>query len=85
MEKEIKISLPLLNMEKSLTSLYIGGGTPSLYGYEQLQMITSLFPISNAEVTLELNPSELDKLESFQRMNVNRFSLGLQTFNNKLL
>jgi coproporphyrinogen III oxidase-like Fe-S oxidoreductase len=49
-------------MKKDLSSLYFGGGTPSLYNGAQLAAITEMFPIQNAEVTLELNPSELHKL-----------------------
>ncbi|MCB0361182.1 MAG: radical SAM family heme chaperone HemW, partial [Bdellovibrionales bacterium] len=76
-----------------LSSLYFGGGTPSLIPTEHiLSIIHELanwgFPISNqTEVTIEINPATIDegKIERYLSAGINRFSVGAQTFEDKLL
>lgn len=73
-------------------SLFIGGGTPSLFSPEALDTLLcglralSLLP-PNAEVTLEANPgsSETAKFAEFAALGVNRLSLGAQSFNDQAL
>lgn len=70
-----------------LTSIYFGGGTPSLLSGSELERlfekIYALHPVdSDAEVTLEANPDDLspDKLKALRDSPVNRLSIGIQSF-----
>ncbi len=83
--KEITLRKTTLN--EPLTSIYFGGGTPSLLPKDQLEQlfdaIHSSFTISpNAEVTLEANPDDITKeqLTWIKQTPINRFSLGVQSF-----
>ncbi len=77
---------------RKLASLYLGGGTPSMWPTQHLaglieaaQHLIGLEP--GAEVSLEANPGTLSaaKLDSLRRAGVNRLSLGAQSFDPKLL
>ncbi|WP_423362860.1 radical SAM family heme chaperone HemW [Mycoplasma sp. P36-A1] len=72
-------------------SLYIGGGSPSSLNEKQLKR---LFDIINPkqyknlkEFTIEINPESFnkDKAEILKQYNINRVSIGVQTFNDVLL
>ncbi|MGI5835746.1 MAG: radical SAM family heme chaperone HemW [Chloroflexota bacterium] len=74
------------------TSLYLGGGTPSLMAPPDVAKLVSAcrdrFSLhSNAEVTLEANPSDLDreKLAGYRDAGVNRLSIGVQSTDEGLL
>ncbi len=72
-----------------LKTLYIGGGTPSLWGEEGSQFLLNLMKSHcveldlNCEFTLEVNPASwtAESIKSWQDIGVNRFSLGIQTLN----
>ena len=71
----------------SVDTIYFGGGTPSLLGPSQLELILATlhdcFKIdSNSEITLEINPGSIDgeKLRAFRSLGINRASFGAQTF-----
>ena len=73
--------------ERPLHSIFIGGGTPSLFApdtYSQLlQIIKDLFPITpTLEITLEANPgtTDLARFAGFRNAGINRLSLGIQSF-----
>ena len=71
-----------------LKTLYIGGGTPSLLSVEDISRIISKFSFcDNAEVTMELNPEDVnsDYLKSLYELGINRLSFGCQTFNDDIL
>ncbi len=78
---------------KTLTSLYFGGGTPSLIPAELIVAIIeelakhgfNLGP--GTETTIEINPYTIDerKLDIYQKAGINRFSVGAQTFKDSLL
>lgn len=75
-----------------VTSIFIGGGTPSLLNGEDivaiLESVYKRFEIdSNAEITIEANPGTItkEKLEAYKGVGINRISMGLQTTNNKEL
>lgn len=76
-----------------VTTLYIGGGTPSLLPIDALSRIFDglerHFDLSQIqEVTLECNPDDLtdEYLESLARLRlINRISIGVQSFDDKLL
>ena len=71
---------------RSLATIYLGGGTPSLLRPETLaRLIAALraaFPGEPAEVTLELNPGtlECERLPGFRAAGVSRLSIGVQSF-----
>jgi oxygen-independent coproporphyrinogen-3 oxidase len=76
----------------SVTSIFFGGGTPSLMEAATvdsvLRDIARLWRIDDdAEITLEANPSsaEAAKFADFRRAGVNRLSLGVQSFDDKTL
>ena len=73
---------------EELTTLYFGGGTPSLLKIELIKEIIKKFHLtSNTEVTFELNPDDvsLTYLDSLRKCGINRLSIGAQTFDNKTL
>ena len=73
-----------------IDTIYIGGGTPtslSIKELEELFDILSIFKLSKTcEFTIECNLENLtkEKLELFKTYNINRLSIGVQTFNEKL-
>jgi len=72
----------------SIETIYIGGGTPSMLDQTQLAyLFESLKDIHPIEYTIEVNPESytFEKGELFKRYGINRVSLGVQTFNEKLL
>lgn len=89
-EKELEFCLL---QEKEISSIYFGGGTPSLMGTKRiekiLKKISSLGYVlrSNLEVTIEINPGTLTKKDilDLKSTGVNRFSVGIQTFQDKTL
>ena len=71
-----------------ITTIYIGGGTPSYINSKYIEDILSLINKEKAqEITLEVNPgtSTKDKLKSYKNAGINRLSIGLQSTNNNLL
>ena len=78
---------------RPLDTLYFGGGTPSLLPPQEiLTVIRSLakhgYKIQpHTEVTIEINPATIDdsKLRQYLDMGFNRFSVGAQTFDDRLL
>ena len=74
--------------KEKLNTLYIGGGTPSLLSVNQINDILSLFSFeNNAEITMELNPNDVDEkyLNNLLNLGINRLSFGVQTFDNNIL
>ena len=75
-----------------LRTLYIGGGTPTALSAQQLAYLLTELPkvmdLSEVEeFTIEANPGDLDpdKIAVLKDSRVNRVSLGVQTFDNKML
>lgn len=86
LEKEIQQA----KMTKNITTLYIGGGTPSSLSTEQLKrLFTVLLPYTDhlLEYTIEVNPESMtyEKLLLFKQMKGTRLSIGVQTFNERIL
>ncbi len=80
------------NDEYEVTTVYIGGGTPSfidpLYIEEILKLIKENYKVAkNPEITIEVNPGTVDKLkfETYKKIGINRISIGLQAVQNSLL
>jgi oxygen-independent coproporphyrinogen-3 oxidase len=72
---------------ESISTVYFGGGTPSLLTKEELASILntlkSLHTIEEgAEITLEANPDDLtaEKLAELKMLGINRLSIGIQSF-----
>lgn len=73
---------------EKLSTIYFGGGTPSLLEGEELSQILSCFNFDNTcEITLEANPETVtkEKFTIISNAGFNRISLGVQTFDNNLL
>lgn len=73
--------------ERKLSSIFIGGGTPSLFSPEAIAEILSFAEQSlgfheDIEITLEANPGtfEQEKFSGFRSAGVNRLSIGIQSF-----
>jgi len=73
--------------KKTFSSIFFGGGTPSLmepaYIGEIIRSLKENFIIVNdAEITLETNPGTVnkEKLRSFLNEGINRISIGIQSF-----
>jgi oxygen-independent coproporphyrinogen-3 oxidase len=79
-------------LREPVKTIYFGGGTPSLLSSADFEKIFhTLHPIygedENREITLEANPDDvtLAYLESIKHLPFNRFSLGIQSFDDKEL
>jgi oxygen-independent coproporphyrinogen-3 oxidase len=77
---------------RALASLYLGGGTPSLFSPASLARVVAAVraafgPRGEVEVTLEANPGTLERerLPGFREAGVNRLSLGVQSFDDRTL
>ncbi len=76
---------------EELSTLYIGGGTPSCLSIKELVLLFSIlkkFKIKkNAEITFECNIENIteEKLKLLKENGVNRLSIGVQTFHTKYL
>jgi len=77
-----------LTKDRTVTSVFFGGGTPSLMEPATAEQVISdiqkHWRISNdCEITLEANPTsvETEKFKSFRAAGVNRVSMGVQSFN----
>jgi oxygen-independent coproporphyrinogen-3 oxidase len=62
-------------------SIYFGGGTPSIVSADLLSQVLDLFPGSDREVSIEVNPGTIfpEKLERYREIGINRISLGAQS------
>lgn len=70
------------------TTVYFGGGTPSLLSPAQVgSILSAVSPAENAEITLEANPGTLSlaKLKGYRAAGVNRLSVGVQTVSDESL
>jgi len=83
--QELELSKEYLP-QKSLETVYFGGGTPSVLSREELdrifRKIESIYQIApNAEITLEANPDDLtpEKVRELANSPVNRLSIGIQS------
>ena len=82
----------MLAGDRPIHSIFIGGGTPSLFTPEAYQQILGAvrdqFELApTAEVTLEANPGtfERERFQGYREAGINRVSIGVQSFNNDSL
>lgn len=71
-----------------VSTIYIGGGTPSIMPTELLSEIVSHLPLSDVvEFTLEANPEDItpSKVIEWRQMGVNRVSMGVQSLHDEML
>jgi oxygen-independent coproporphyrinogen-3 oxidase len=88
---DLEASLPLI-WGRSVQSIFIGGGTPSLFspaGIERLlaDLRARLRLVADCEITLEANPGtfEQDRFKAFRQAGVTRLSIGVQSFDDRFL
>lgn len=86
---EISYRIQLYKIEKVRT-VYVGGGTPSLLNKKQLEKLfqqINKYKMSQAEVTVEVNPDDVNiaLLETLNACGVTRLSCGIQTMNDAAL
>jgi len=86
LKKEISLQKNYLDNE-IISTIYFGGGTPSLLKYDDLMVIVDelhKFHIidEKAEITLEANPDDLTirQIKELQKTPINRLSIGIQSF-----
>ena len=87
LKKEIEFYAEKYSIDRIITSIFFGGGTPSLmdadYLNEILNHIRINFNVSdNVETTIETNPGTIsfEKLKAFRQIGFNRISIGVQSF-----
>jgi putative oxygen-independent coproporphyrinogen III oxidase len=81
-----------INYQHPLTTIFFGGGTPSLLTVAQLgqilaQLATKFGIASNAEISMEIDPGtfDLNQIQGYLQAGVNRVSIGVQAFQDQLL
>jgi oxygen-independent coproporphyrinogen-3 oxidase len=84
--KEIALQKDYLEGEP-LSTIYFGGGTPSLLSVADCRLIlaqvsSSFEVLPGAEITLEANPDNISKemLDGWKNLGINRLSIGIQSF-----
>ncbi len=89
--KEIGMQKDYLGGEE-ISTIYFGGGTPSLLKKEDLLRIINEIRTHNnlipdTEITLEANPDDLDKkkVDDLRSAGINRLSIGIQSFDDNIL
>ncbi len=88
---QLKYELQRFNTtDKSIETIFIGGGTPSTISPELYKPIFELLKPSlqeNIEITSEANPNSATRewLQGMYNLGVNRISFGVQSFNNEKL
>lgn len=94
LKKEIKNNI---NKEYKITTIYIGGGTPSSIEENYIADIIETIKLNmndedlkdfeNIEVTIEVNPGTVnkEKLQVYKKIGINRLSIGLQETHDELL
>ena len=88
--KEIITNSEILSLRK-IKTIYIGGGTPTYIDASLIRKIMEVLKLfgldSVEEITIECNPNSIteEKLNEYIEIGINRFSIGLQATDNKVL
>ena len=84
---DLEQELPLV-WGRSISSIFLGGGTPSLFSPEALDRLFSelrarLTFTPDIEITLEANPGAIEqqRFSEYRTIGINRLSIGVQSFN----
>ena len=95
--KALKKEIDEFDFSKNIvTTIYIGGGTPSYIKAEYIaeildllrkKLVNNKINFEDTEITIEVNPGTVtkEKLETYKKSGVNRLSIGLQSTKNRLL
>ena len=92
LKKEIEYFARNYSAGRKFTTIFFGGGTPSLLAPHEIEEI--IFQLKNnftvskdAEITLETNPGTVnkEKFKDFLKAGINRISIGIQTFDDEEL
>ena len=85
--KEIALTAPIWGQNRTVKTVYFGGGTPTLLPPDDLRRITESLHrhfsfADNIEFTVEANPNDLNPplLKALKGLGVNRLSIGIQSF-----
>ena len=88
---DLEAALPLV-WGRTVHTIFLGGGTPSLFSAEALDRLLSgiralLRVQPDCEITLEANPGtfERDRFRAFRSVGITRLSVGVQSFNDDCL
>lgn len=87
----VKKEIEHVKIKSKITTIYIGGGTPSYidskFIVQILEKIKEKNVAQDAEITIEVNPGTVtqEKLQDYINCGINRISIGLQTTNDELL
>ncbi len=88
---DLEQALPLI-WGRSVHSIFIGGGTPSLFSPQSIDRLLSALRArlrvdAGCEVTMEANPGtfEKDRFRAFRGAGVTRLSIGVQSFDDRFL
>ena len=87
--REVKmVDAPVFDVD----TIYIGGGTPSLFDPEKVEYLVdtiykSFNVISEPEITMEVNPGTVtpEKFAGYRKAGVNRINIGVQSFSDQSL
>ena len=87
----VKKEIELQKIKSQITTVYIGGGTPSYIDSKCIREIMGEIKQKNiseeAEITIEVNPGTVieEKLQEYKESGINRLSIGLQSIQDDLL
>ena len=91
LRRDLEAALPLV-WGRRISSVFIGGGTPSLMSARAVDRLLSdvraLLPLAiDCEITLEANPGtfEVERFAAYRASGVNRLSIGIQSFDEQKL
>lgn len=89
---DLQQELAFLEQPRKLQSVFIGGGTPSLFSAAAMQQLIEGIKqqadcAADMEITLEANPGtfEQEKFAAYRQLGINRLSIGIQSFNQQQL
>lgn len=89
--EELKIRKDYIQGEK-IKTIYLGGGTPTQISFDKLNTLfkiiySEFIVVSEAEITIEANPDDLtlEYISSLRNLPFNRISIGIQTFQERIL
>ncbi|MBT7951926.1 MAG: oxygen-independent coproporphyrinogen III oxidase-like protein [Gammaproteobacteria bacterium] len=89
--RDLEFELPAVS-GRQIESIFIGGGTPSLFSAEALEKLLAVVRANlqlnpDAEITLEANPgtAEAERFQAYHEIGINRLSIGVQSFDDTKL
>lgn len=89
--KAVRKEIRMQNIQSQITTVYIGGGTPSYidskYIVEIIEEIKKKNISKRPEITIEVNPGTAtkEKLKNYKKCGINRLSIGLQSAQDEIL